>query len=230
MRKNCRYGVVGRATHLPWLQRMSASAHCTCPLIVCLVQSALCFISVGASGHNGAGKTTLMKEIAAHRIVGMPPDRIARMLGERPLSSSNILQAWSLLKVVFCKHDQPKPHRHLRTLSLLVLTAFCRAEPMEQSECISQGLEVRACGRLEARGDEQELSHSLGPICKQQSAPLNHWPSHRQALEYCIKMAKASGQPFQLSSLQLGQGGSRIWNQLCRCRHQDGESPDRILA
>ena len=27
------------------------------------------------TGHNGAGKTTLMKEIAAHRIVGMPPDR-----------------------------------------------------------------------------------------------------------------------------------------------------------
>ena len=27
------------------------------------------------SGHNGAGKTTLMKEIAAHRIVGMPSDR-----------------------------------------------------------------------------------------------------------------------------------------------------------
>lgn len=28
----------------------------------------------GVVGHNGAGKTTLMKEIAAHRIVGMPPD------------------------------------------------------------------------------------------------------------------------------------------------------------
>lgn len=28
----------------------------------------------GVVGHNGAGKTTLMKEIANHRIVGMPPD------------------------------------------------------------------------------------------------------------------------------------------------------------
>ena len=28
-----------------------------------------------STGHNGAGKTTLMKEIAARRIVGMPPDR-----------------------------------------------------------------------------------------------------------------------------------------------------------
>merc|ERR1719253_2285580 len=28
----------------------------------------------GVVGHNGAGKTTLMKEIANHRIVGMPKD------------------------------------------------------------------------------------------------------------------------------------------------------------
>jgi hypothetical protein len=34
------------------------------------------------TGHNGAGKTTLMKEIAAHRIVGMPPDRGMDLRGE----------------------------------------------------------------------------------------------------------------------------------------------------
>ncbi|CAE7397875.1 TEF3, partial [Symbiodinium sp. CCMP2456] len=31
-------------------------------------------VSMNQEGHNGAGKTTLMKEIAAHRIVGMPSD------------------------------------------------------------------------------------------------------------------------------------------------------------
>lgn len=51
-------------------------------------------------GHNGAGKTTLMKEIAAHRIVGMPPDQkgipgrvgVLRSTGFSQLQNAGLLQ------------------------------------------------------------------------------------------------------------------------------------------
>lgn len=53
-----------------------------------------------APGHNGAGKTTLMKEIAAHRIVGMPPDQkgipgrvgVLRITGFSQLQNAGLLQ------------------------------------------------------------------------------------------------------------------------------------------